>query len=66
MIRTELRDDRCYGCGASLDQVVDFQREDVTYTSGEFIGEPGVAVVALCRCGLTSVIPFTVNPRRAA
>jgi hypothetical protein len=63
MIRSELHDDRCYGCGASLDQAVYFQREHVVYTQGEFRGEP---VAALCRCGSTSVVPFSVDLRRAA
>ena len=66
MIRSELHDDRCYGCGASLDQAVYFQREHVVYTQGEFRGEPGVAVVALYRFGSTSVVPFSVDLRRAA
>lgn len=41
-------------------------REDVVYTAGEFIGEPGVAVIAMCGGGLTSVIPYSVSPRASA
>ena len=35
------------------------------YTRGEFRGEPGVVLIALCWCGLTSVVPLSVSPRRA-
>ena len=66
MIRRELRDDRCLGCRAALDNVVGFQRENVVYTTGEFAGEPGVAVVALCCCGMTTIVPWSVSPKRAA
>ena len=65
MVRAELHADQCFGCGASLDWATFVERADVTYTTGEFCGEPGVALVALCYCGMTSVIPFSVSPRRA-
>ena len=65
MIRSELRDDHCW-CGTSLDRATSVQREDVTYTAGEFRGEPGTVIIAECSCGITSVIPFSVDLRRVA
>ena len=65
MIRRELREDRCV-CGRSLGDVTAVDREPVVYTAGEFAGEPGVAVIASCRCGLTTVVPYSVDLGRAA
>ena len=65
MIAAELHEERCW-CGASLGDAVRVRRENVIFTAGEFRDEPGVVAVALCRCGLTSVIPLVVNLRRAA
>ena len=66
MIRAELRHDSCYGCGASLSTAEHLERHEITFASGEFRGEPGTVIVAECRCGITSVIPFSVDLRRAA
>ena len=66
MIRAELHDSRCRGCGASLDRAVFIERANVTYIGGEFDGEPGVAVVARCSCGVATAVPFSVGSRRAA
>ena len=66
MIRRDLRDDCCSHCAASLEGVVDFERVDHIYGRGEFAGERGIAVVAFCPCGTVTVIPWSVNPRRAA
>ncbi len=65
MIRAELYDDRCSACEARLSEADHFERVDVIYGRGEYEGEPGVAVLAFCRCGTTSVIPFSVNQRPA-
>jgi len=65
MIHAELRDDQRWW-GASLNRSAYARREDVTFTAGEFRGEPGVVLIALCPCGLTSVVPLSVSPRRAA
>ena len=65
MIRRDLRDDRCSGCEASLEDVVDFERVGIIYGRGEFAGEPGVAVVAFCRCGMITIVPWSVSPKAA-
>ena len=62
MIRSDLRDDQCVGCGGSLARAACVGRKNVTYTAGEFAGDPGVVLVALCRCGRESVIPLSVSP----
>ena len=49
-----------------MEGVVDFERVDHIYGRGEFAGERGIAVVAFCPCGTVTVIPWSVNPRRAA
>ena len=66
MILRDLRGDRCSRCGASLEGVVDFERVGIIYGRGEFAGEPGVAVVAFCRCGTATIVPWSVSPRAAA
>lgn len=66
MIRYELRNDRCFGCGASLNRAAYVGREDVVYVRGEFAGEHGIVILAECSCGLTSVVPLSVSPRKAA
>ena len=66
MIYAELRDDSCYGCGTRLSAADYLKRHNVTFASGEFSGEPGTVIVAECPCGITSVIPFSVNLRRVA
>jgi hypothetical protein len=66
MILGELGHDQCCGCGSSLQEAKYVERHDVIYAIREFAGEPGVAVAALCRCGSTSVVPFSVSPRRVA
>ena len=66
MIRAELHDDHCSGCGAPLIQAEYIERHDVTFATGEFRGEPGTVIVAECGCGATSVVPLCVNLRRAA
>ena len=66
MIWGELHDSHCLGCGASLKGATSLERANVTYTEGEYAGEPGVAVVARCQCGVVTVVPFSVSPRRAA
>ena len=66
MIRRDLRDDCCSRCRASLEGVVDFERVAIIYGRGEYAGEPGVAVVAFCRCGMVTLVPYSVSPRRAA
>ena len=66
MIRAELHDSDCRYCGESLKEAAYVGREDVTYTRGEFAGESGVALIALCGCGMTSVVPLSVDLRRAA
>ena len=64
MIRTELLDDRCCGCGTSLERAVRYERKDVVYESGEYAGE-GVDVAAFCGCGATTTIAFSVSPSGA-
>ena len=66
MIRSELHEDSCYACGRSLGDVLLFDRERVRYTRGEFAGEIGTAVIARCGCGLTTVVPFSVDLGEAA
>ncbi len=65
MTRGEFRDDRCM-CGARLSGADHVERHKVVFASGEFEGEPGVAIIAECACGQTSVIALAVNLRRAA
>lgn len=66
MIRSELRDDQCVGCGASLDRAEYVERHEVVFAKGEFAGERGIIVLAECSCGITSVVPLCVDLRRAA
>ncbi len=66
MTRSELRDDSCYGCGASLSAADHVEPHEMVYATGEYAGEPGIVVVAECSCGHTSVIPLSVDLRRAA
>ena len=66
MIRGELHHDLCYGCGAPLSEADSVQRHDVVFATDEFSGEPGVVIGAECSCGITSVIPLSVNLRRVA
>ena len=65
MIRSELRDDQCVGCGAAL-HGAEVNRAAVTFARGEYAGERGVVIVAECSCGATSVIPLCVDLRPAA
>ena len=62
MIRSELRDDRCSGCGASLAKAASVERESVTFAGGEYAGDPGVVLVVRWHCGRESVIPLSVSP----
>ena len=66
MIRSEIRDDSCVGCGASLDRAEYVERHEVVFAKGEYAGARGVVIVAECSCGHTSVIPLSVDLRRAA
>jgi hypothetical protein len=66
MIRAELRDDPCPACEARLSAADYLERHEVVFATGEFSGEPGTVIVAECPCGITSVIPFSVNLRRVA
>ena len=66
MSRSELRDDHCGGCGASLAGADHVERHEIVFASGEFRGEPGTVIVAECSCGATSVVPLSVDLRRAA
>ena len=65
MIRSELHDSHCSGCGASLAKAASVKREDVTFTTGEFSGEVGVVLVVRCHCGHESRVPLSVDPRSA-
>ena len=64
MIRTELHDDRCPTCDARLSAADYLNRHEVVFATGEYRGEPGMVIVCECPCGLTSVIPLSVSPRR--
>ena len=66
VIRAELYDSHCVGCGASLARAASVERKNVTYTAGEFAGERGTVIVAECACGLITEIPFSVDLGRAA
>ena len=66
MIRTELREDQCVGCGSSLEQVEHVERERVTFARGEYAGEPGSVMVCECDCGATTVVAYSVDLRPAA
>ena len=66
MIRSEIRDDSCVGCGASLDRAEYLERHAVVFAKGEYAGEPGIVIVAECHCGITTVVPLSVDLRRAA
>lgn len=66
MIRAELHDDHCIGCGVLLDRAEYVERHDVTFAKGEYAGEPGIIVLAECVCGHTTVVPLCVDLRRVA
>ena len=66
MIRSEIRDDSCVGCGTSLNRAEYLERHAVVFAKGEFAGEPGTVIVAECHCGHTTVVPLSVDLRRAA
>lgn len=66
MIRSELCDDRCSGCAASLNRAAYAGRESVTFARGEYAGERGVVILAECGCGATSIVPLLVDLRPAA
>ena len=66
VIRSELHDDQCVGCGDQLSVADYVQRASVTFARGEYAGERGVVIVAECSCGATSVVPLSVNLRPAA
>ena len=66
MIRCELRNDQCVGCGASLDRAEYVERHPVVFARGEFAGCRGVVIVAECSCGHTKVVPLSVDLRPAA
>jgi len=66
VIRAELHNDQCDGCGSSLHNAEYIGRERVIFARGEYVGECGVVILAECSCGLTAVIALSVSPRRAA
>ena len=66
MIRSELRDDQCVGCGLSLQKADYVERHEVVFAKGEYAGARGVVIVAECHCGITTVVPLSVDLRRAA
>ena len=66
MMRSELRDDECGGCGSSLTEADYVERADAIFAHGEFVGERGVVIVAECACGTTEVVPLSVDLRPAA
>ena len=66
MIRAELCDDQCVGCGSSLERAEHVERERVTFARGEYAGERGDVVPAECDCGHTTVIALSVDLRPAA
>ena len=64
--RSELRGDNCPACAEPLSAAEYVTRHAVTFSKGEFRGEPGTVIVAECRCGHTAVVPLSVDLRRAA
>ena len=66
MTRAELGDDPCPVCEARLSTADYVERHEIVFATGEFSGQPGTAIVAECSCGITSVIPLSVNLRKVA
>ena len=65
MSRRDFADDSCTGCGASLDKALHYDKKNVVYEAGEYVGE-GVDVIAFCGCGASTTIVFSVSPRAVA
>lgn len=67
MIWAALEEERCVGCERTLHRPeVDAQREDVRFTGGEAVGWRGVAIIARCGCGLTTIVALSADVPSAA
>ena len=58
--------EQCGGCGVPRAGADYVERHEVVFAKGEFAGERGIIVLAECVCGITSVIPLSVDLGRAA